>query len=280
MLKDLFTWQFARCAGDVPSYLKVIVDAHRWNPGEEKLSEVRLRHPFPCRFVFRTNTSDMTVVSEVFVHQAYAIELPEPPCVILDFGANIGLASLYFARKYPNATIHSFEPVPENFALLQSQCSLNGLCNVHAYPFGLSDRDQVLTLSMDKPGQYGGVHQAVETRQQARSFDVPLRDVRNVLSELGGASIDLLKIDIEGAEHDILRAMEDRLPLVRGIVGEFHAVDGDADKLWTLVEFLRKTHVVDIEKVFSNNCLVVRAWSRRWLKATWPGWSPLRIGFA
>jgi FkbM family methyltransferase len=220
----------------------------------------------------------MAVIREIFVDQVYAVDLPVPPKIILDFGANIGLASLYFACKYPGATIHSFEPVPQNFALLQSQCSLNQLDNEHGHAFGLGDRNQKITLSMDKSGLYGGLHQAAPGERSANSFEVPIRDVRMVLAGLGVASIDLLKIDVEGAEYDILRALEDRMTTIRCIVGDFHAVDGDVDRLWSLVEFLRRTHVVDIEKVFHNNCLLVRAWSRSWLNEVRPGWKAICQG--
>lgn len=278
MLKNVFTWQFAKYAGNLSSYLKVISDAHRLGRSDEGMRQIQLRRPFPCQIRFRCNTSDIAVIREVFVDQVYDVDLPSAPRVILDFGANIGLASLYFARKYPDATIHAFEPVRQNYALLQSQCALNGLDNVQGHAFGLGDRDQQITLSMDKGGLYGGLHQTAPGDRSGNSFDVPIRDVRAVLAGLGITSIDLLKIDVEGAEYEILRALEDRMATIRCLVGDFHAVDGDADRLWSLVEFLRRTHVVDVEKVFHNNCLLVRAWSRSWLNEVRPGWKAICQG--
>jgi len=278
MLKDVFTWQFAKCAGNLASYLKVMADAHRFRPSGENISQVQLRKPFPCQFCFRQNTSDVAVIGEIFVDQVYAVDLPEPPKVILDFGANIGLASLYFACKYPGAMIHAFEPVQQNFALFQIQCSLNQLKNVHGHAFGLGDRDRMMTLSMDKSGLYGGLHEVEKGKPQADSFEVPIRNVRAVLDELDLGTIDLLTIDVEGAEYDILMALESRMSSIHCVVGDFHAVDGDVDRLWSLLEFLRRTHVVDIQKVFHNNCLLVRAWSRAWLNVVRPGWTAICQG--
>lgn len=278
MLNDLFTWQFARCAANLSSYLRVVGDAHRLLPHGEKAGRVRLRKPFPCNFLFRRNTSDVGVIREIFVRQSYNVDLPCAPRTILDFGANIGLASLYFACKYPEAAIHAFEPVPDNVALLKSQCASNGLRNVHVHPHGLSDRDQMLTLSMEKAGLYGGLHVVREHESRESSFEVQVRDVWAVLDELGLSTIDLLKIDVEGAEYDILGRLEDRLPEIRCIIGEFHAVDGDVERLWSLLDRLRKTHIVDVEKIFMSNCLLVRAWSRDWIVESRPGWQPICRG--
>lgn len=279
MVKDLFTWKFAQCAANVPSYLKVMSDVHRLGAPGEDVAEVQLRKPFPCRFRFRRNTSDIVVVREVFVDQTYSVDLPRSPVTILDFGANIGLASLYFACKYPGATIHAFEPVPDNVAILEAQCLINHLNNIHIHPYGLGCRNQSLTFSMGKKGRYGDLRQARDGERRAASFEVQVRNVQTVLSELGISTIDLLKIDVEGAEHDIFGALESRFPSIRCIVGELHAVDGDMDRLWSLVDRLRTTHLVDVEKVFGNNCALIRAWSRDWIREVMPGWKAVRQGF-
>ena len=62
---------------------------------------------------------------------------------------------------------------------------------------------------------------------------------------------------------------------IRCITGELHVHDGDVERLWALVDVLRRTHVVDVEKVFGNHCVMVRAWSRSWLNEVRPGWKAL-----
>lgn len=280
MLQDVFTWQFARCAADLPSYLKVILDAHGWARWKEHVEIIRLQRPFPCHVCIRRNTSDVTVLREVLVEEMYAASLPEPPRTILDFGANIGLTSLYLSRRYPDATIHAFEPVPANYALLKRQCELNGLTQVRAHLFGLGDHDHTITLRMDKAGHYGMLHQEKAAIPSVMSFEVRIREVTAVLRECEVTDIDLLKIDVEGAEEVIFKALGDRLASIRCIIGELHAADGNPDRIWGTMDVLRRTHWVDIDKRFGGNCLLFRAWSRQWVPELKGAWQPISVGLS
>ena len=56
--------------------------------------------------------SDLSVLEEVFLNKEYALDIPAPD-VVLDLGANIGAASVYFAQAWPKARIYAVEPHPE-----------------------------------------------------------------------------------------------------------------------------------------------------------------------
>ena len=71
----------------------------------------------------RTFGSDPWVLRGVFGAQHYEIALRDPPQLIIDGGANVGYASVYFANKYPNAQIIAIEPDPENCALFYKNCA-------------------------------------------------------------------------------------------------------------------------------------------------------------
>ena len=175
--------RFARYAADIPSYLKVLAEVHHVGVAKESSSRIRLRYPFPCCVSYRRNTSDISVIREVLVEQAYAMDMPAQPKVILDFGANIGLATLYFARMYPDAVIHAFEPVPDNFALLREQCSVNKLNHVICHPFGLSDCDKSLNLSVSQKGRYSDFHQPEVGEDRVETLPVLVRTVVTVLRD-------------------------------------------------------------------------------------------------
>ena len=66
----------------------------------------------------RMRTTDVSVYHEVLICGQYAIDLPFSPKIIVDVGANIGMASLYFATKYPQARIIAIEPETSNFEML------------------------------------------------------------------------------------------------------------------------------------------------------------------
>jgi hypothetical protein len=82
-----------------------------------RFSEVKARSPRAKHPIYlRTLTSDIPVYTQVFKECQYNFELPSDPTVIIDAGANIGLASVFFATRYPEARIVSLEADSENFA--------------------------------------------------------------------------------------------------------------------------------------------------------------------
>jgi len=81
-----------------------------------------IRHPVHLR-VWTTDTS---TYAEVLLRGEYAFDLPFSPRIILDAGANIGMASIYFTHRYPEARIIAVEAEASNFAVLER--------NVRPYP--------------------------------------------------------------------------------------------------------------------------------------------------
>jgi FkbM family methyltransferase len=63
----------------------------------------------------------------------------------LDCGANIGLATLFFKRLYPESEIHAFEPDPETFKMLRRNVEQNSLSYVYLYNVALSDQQGAVT---------------------------------------------------------------------------------------------------------------------------------------
>jgi len=78
--------------------------------------------------VLRRGTSDIWCLQNVLLDHEYNTPFPVDPKVIIDAGANIGMATLFFTHKYPRAKIVAIEPEASNFAILSKNCS--GLPNV------------------------------------------------------------------------------------------------------------------------------------------------------
>src|SRR5215471_7071905 len=74
----------------------------------------------------RPGTTDQNVYEQVLLEKEYDIDLGSPSFIV-DAGAHIGLTSIFFASKYPGATVVAIEPEPSNFALLVQ--------NVRHYPY-------------------------------------------------------------------------------------------------------------------------------------------------
>jgi len=66
------------------------------------------------------------ILNEVFIKKEYDVPVSEA-VVIIDIGANIGAASLFFAKRFPNSTIYAFEPFEKNFNFLKKNIKLNNL---------------------------------------------------------------------------------------------------------------------------------------------------------
>lgn len=131
---------------------------------------------------------------------------------IIDCGSNVGLSLLWFKRQYPESRILAFELDPQAFAMLQ--------CNVAQ--FGWSDVELRNQAVLDKAGT---VDFYVDPQQPASVLSsvhpgCGLRAVRPVeavqLSQFLTEEVDLLKLDIEGAEH------AGKLARVREIILEYH----------------------------------------------------------
>jgi tRNA G46 methylase TrmB len=72
-------------------------------------------------FYLRVPSSDVETFEQIFIRQDYNFDVKKSPKTIVDAGANIGLASLYFASKFPNSNIVAIEPEESNFELLKNK---------------------------------------------------------------------------------------------------------------------------------------------------------------
>ncbi|MEM6553603.1 MAG: FkbM family methyltransferase, partial [Planctomycetota bacterium] len=193
------------------------------------VAEVRLPGcPGPVRF--RRGTSDAILLQPLVFNELppeYRHQLTEPPKVILDIGANIGALALQFAKLYPRARILSFEPLPENYELLAF--NTRHCPNVETFPFGLGATTTSLPYQRsDDPTNFGGggCHPTHPPATTADTVDIVA--VTEALERLNVTHIDLIKIDTEGAEHDILTNLPaELLTTVRCIVGELHNKPND-----------------------------------------------------
>jgi FkbM family methyltransferase len=164
---------------------------------------VRVPAPgIPSGVVLRTRTSDLDVYIEVFEDRIYDVELARPPRTIVDCGANIGLASVLFAQRYPQARIVAIEPDRESYALCRRNCRrYPNIETIHAAVW-----HEEAKLVMTDPEGYGSWGMRTEPHpERARR---KLRTVRGqtldaLMREHGLDTIDLLKVDIEGAELEL-----------------------------------------------------------------------------
>jgi FkbM family methyltransferase len=180
--------------------------------------------------------SDLFTLSEVFHLRQYVIQsvLPARPTII-DAGANIGLASIWFLARYPGASLHAFEPEDKNYRLLSA--NLNSESNVQLTKAALGESNGRAILHLSYHGathSIAGAEQFLES--EAKQEIVEQINLADYLQQQRIEAIDLLKLDVEGSELDLLKGLGDRVRKVRVICGEVHEQIVPPEEFFGLLE--------------------------------------------
>lgn len=170
----------------------------------------------------RPKTTDEKVFVQVFIKNEYNVPLGFIPETIIDGGANIGLASIYFTTKFPKAQIIAIEPDPENAAAVIG--NTKHYPNIHVKEAAIWPRQTVAKIS-DKfgVGKWGIVVEELDDADAEDAGEPNTCTIDSVMEEFGWKQIDLLKLDIETAEKQLFSEnYMSWLPKVKVIVIELH----------------------------------------------------------
>ena len=161
-----------------------------------------------------TSYSDLRVLWHVFAKEEYALPAGEVETV-LDLGSHIGLASIYFTLRYPNATVYAVEPDPTTYQLLEA--NTRSFPRIRPFRFAVAGTDsRALLYTMREAWSSSLVN-----RNGGKPVEVETRTLESFLQAHGIKHIDILKFDIEGAEYDTFR----RFSLKHAVdqyIGEVH----------------------------------------------------------
>jgi FkbM family methyltransferase len=202
-----------------------LLHGHEASATAEGIVSLEMKRPLAQSLTMRKVGSDFHTFEEIFVHKVYR-ELTHilPQCeTVMDLGANIGLASLYFALSFPHARVFAVEPDAANFRLLTSNLeALNRVGRATAVQAGVWNAD--CDLEIDAPEETGAFNAVkVQTKSGAKATQTVCGMTMNSLLALSKFErIDLLKIDIEGAEVPLLQGDVDWLKRVECLAIEFH----------------------------------------------------------
>ncbi|HVU38613.1 MAG TPA: FkbM family methyltransferase [Opitutales bacterium] len=180
------------------------------------------------RVEFVDAASLLTAWDEIFLNRIYDIG-PQTEPYLCDAGANIGLTELYFQVHYGKFSGVCFEPDPGVFAVLQRNLRAWG-CDVEARPEAVGARDGEAEFKSEgaDAGQLvadgAGSHRVKITR----------------LSPWLNRRISLLKIDIEGAEVEVMEDCAGQFGQVAALFVEFHSYPGRAQNLWKLLRVIEE----------------------------------------
>jgi len=186
------------------------------------ISFPRIEHPF----LIRCNTTDVGTVVNNFIRQEYG-QFPNRfrPEWIVDGGAYIGDTSAYFLSRYRSAKLIALEPTADNYRVLTKNLK----------PYG----DRVI-LEKAALGSEEGAACMIGSGTGARvakhgSEDVAVTTIPAILKRVPQGRIGLLKLDIEGAERDVLgRTCSAWLDRVDAIIVETHGPESERAVFRTL----------------------------------------------
>jgi FkbM family methyltransferase len=208
---------------------------------------------------YRPGTSDVTIIYEVLFRPPGTYWTPDVlnPSTILDIGGNIGVVSAYLARRFPRAQIFTFEPVPENYDLLLKNTSACRNIKASSVALGKKNAFQEISASSN-PRNLGGYSFFENEAIGSLKRSVPVRNSREILRELGVSKVDMIKIDTEGAEYDILTAMDpEMLQTVQWIAGELHGVND-----FNLLAYLSQWFDLSVKKPLKKRHFMFNACNR------------------
>jgi FkbM family methyltransferase len=177
--------------------------------------------------------------SEVFMHAGYYFESNTKKPRIFDCGSNIGMSILFFKTIFPDAIVTGFEPDHDTYKTLKINVENNRLDAVDVHNVALSDTDGIIDFFRD-PSDLGSLVMSVDERR-GRGERITVQARR--LSTYIEGPVDLLKMDIEGAEHRALPelAASGKLHLVKHIHLEYHHhIDSGSDCLSDILSLLER----------------------------------------
>ncbi len=165
---------------------------------------------------------ELAILKEVFLDRIYTLpeDIAQSVGVVVDAGANIGLTALFYALTYPHAHVYAFEPEPATFALLEKNVKQVPLNNVHLFKTALAGSEKVLDFFVHPTRNLE--HSFFNIHTASSKIQVSALSVDSLFDYLGVKKIDVLKLDVEGAEFEIIKNLT-RLKDVGFIMGEIHA---------------------------------------------------------
>ena len=152
---------------------------------------------------------------------------------VLDVGANIGQTLAYWKMRFPSARIAAVEMMPDNVARIRRQEALNGW-NFDVMPVAATATAESVEVRLSEANSRNRLESVVETsavrdRLRPETVRVPGLPLAAIMDRLGLAAVDLMKVDIEGAEVGLIADLPNWAPRVRSLIIEIH---DNVDPAW------------------------------------------------
>jgi FkbM family methyltransferase len=214
---------------------------HEWEEWGLPLKEVNHLNSLPryelgkttfrgCEVRFADSTTFLKGVKEIFGKEIYFFGQQDAP-LIVDCGANVGHSVLYFKDQYPNARVEAYEPDPSIFDILKFNVNAFNLSDVALHDAAVWTRDGSVDFQIE-----GGFSGRIPMPDDDENLiQVEAVSLESILAE---RNVDLLKLDVEGAENDLIPACANVLHQVEHVFIEYHSHTDTPQQLHKLLEIL------------------------------------------
>ena len=214
---------FGQVAGDL--FLFRVIGFVRL-PNVNRERTVRIRGS--VELTYRLNRGDIQSFREVWLEESYLLPFPLALDTLVDLGANIGLTSVWLAKRYRCKRLIAVEASPENARLARLNLEQNGI-SADVVAAAVGPTDGVVRFNLHQDSNLG--------KFDPSGTEVPMVSMKTLLAEhLPGSGVDLLKMDIEGGEQALLDGDLGWLGSVHSIIAEFHPDEVDYPGLTSRLE--------------------------------------------
>lgn len=223
-----------------------------------KNKEDKIKISFKDGFHLFCSSNDLGAIAETCVTEDYqqkvAVEI-QPGNIVFDIGAHIGSFSIYAANK--GAIVYAFEPDKDNYLKLLANIKLNNYVKVIT-PFNYGIYSFTGELELDIASDNKGGHSLLTNNSNSK-LSIPVKKLSKVLTELKISNIDLMKIDIEGAEYEIFKNFDvQEISAINRIVGEYHLIPEYKDYNFKSLKNTLSPNYRTVEKYWSYNFYVTK----------------------
>lgn len=171
---------------------------------------------------------------ELFRLEMYKFIAKTPNPYIIDCGANLGMSIIYFKELYPEAKILAFEADDHIFNFLQKNMESYNYTDVELINKAVWNSDDILSFVAE--GGAGG--RLEEESDKGLYKKIPCVSIKKYLAE---KKVDFLKIDIEGAEYEVLKDCENELWNVENLFIEYHSMLDKRQNLHEILEIVQSS---------------------------------------